>query len=776
MTDNYVLETLMIYATSFAFIYIANLIIESYLDVIRKYRNIIRGMFLGFGMSITIVVLYNLGMTGYPDGRFSIVTLSASFLGAIPAMITLAIISMMTLSIEHLNQMTFVVANLTSHLILGLSIYYFLKRKYNFLHIVLNMLFVVLGLAAAYLLTILLVDMDFEAAVRMREHIGFILPITSVFAGLISLSMVKDHNKRIRIDELDQTSKSLRLLNESSEKVNQQLRVSEDKYRLFMKASDEGFVEYNHSTKIVKLSDRALDIIDQTLRGHENTLWDVFNILVDDDAKKLQDSFGKMKLNSQEMIDLKLKVKQRNNEPRNIRLTGVMIREHGTIVRVVGTIKDIHDAVMKEEIIFNLAYRDEATQVFNENAFIKDLNELIAMQKTENILFLSIRGYMSYNSVGMEFKNSLRSHFVNILRRFFLADNCYYLQDGVFAVRVHQDIIFEEVQVKYQAMQREFEKPKSIGDLAVNIMMLGTFMTYPLDSEYPEGIISRGVAMLNHQESAKSMELANFKESIYKTQFRANRLDTYIINGIEDDEFYMVYQPQYNEIGHVIGYEALIRWDSDKFGYISPNEFIPVAERNGSIIYIGQFVVRSVCDFAKDFWHTFGRYPRVSINVSFVELINPDYADGLDKILKQYDIPCENIVIEITETAISDFVDIVLGNIEQLCNKGFEIHLDDFGTGYSSLNHLNILPVHTVKIDKSFVDQIVHNSDSRKIVMTIIELCHRIGKKVIAEGIEREEQFSVLKDMACDEYQGYLFSKPLNDYTILEIDKVTKLF
>ncbi len=774
MSNNYVLLTLMIYATSYVFVYIADHIFESYIDSSFRSKNIIRGLFFGLGSSIMIIILNNADLMGYSDGRYTIVMVVASLFGFLPGLVIYSMTIILSI-INGYNEIAFLFVNITWYLCLGILIY-LIPKKNSYYHVFLNMIGAILAFYVATILAGFFLEDSMSHLNEINDHLFWIIPIVSAYAGLVSFFVIKEINRKQGIEELGYNSRVLFELNESTENLNRQLIDSENKYKLLLKASDEGVVDYNHVTKILSLSDKALAIINHTLRGKEITLWDVMDILVEDDVKLLKENFDKIKFSNQEMIDIRLRIKQVYGEPRHVRLTGAIIRKDGKVSRIVGAVKDIHDAVLKEEIIYNLAYRDEATGIYNENAFVKDLNELLANQKQENILFLSIRGYLSYNSIGIAFRNNLRLHFVSVLKRFFYIENCYYLDDGVFVVRNHQDITFDEAKIKYQALRRELEKPKFIGDVSVHLMIHGTYVICPSDSVSPEGIISRGRAMLRHLETNKKMDLADFKESIYKTLFRANRLDAFILNAIEDDEFYLVYQPQYNDIGHIIGYEALIRWDSDRFGYVSPNEFIPVAERNGNIFYVGRFVIDSTCEFCNRFRERFGTYPRISINVSFVELINPNYALELTNILEGYNIPVSSIILEVTETAISDFVDVVLTNIQALSQQGFEIHLDDFGTGYSSLNHLSMLPVDTVKIDKSFIDKIMTNENSQKIVISVIELCHRLGKKVVAEGIEREGQFNILKDMGCDEFQGYFFSKPLNDYTILSDEKTTKLY
>jgi len=236
----------------------------------------------------------------------------------------------------------------------------------------------------------------------------------------------------------------------------------------------------------------------------------------------------------------------------------------------------------------------------------------------------------------------------------------------------------------------------------------------------------------------------------------------------------MVYQPQYDRTGScIIGYEALIRWNSDIFGLISPVEFIPIAEKNGAIYKIGQYVIGEVCEFMNQYAKVKGILPTVSINVSFIELINPNFAVELKNKVLGANIPTHHIVIEITETAISEFMEIVLGNIRIIRALGFEIHLDDFGTGYSSLNHLSKLTVDCVKIDKSFIDELLSNETTKTLVQSIIELSHRIGMNVIAEGIEHIEQFQILSDFNCDGYQGYYFNKPLEkDKILFSIDSL----
>lgn len=231
---------------------------------------------------------------------------------------------------------------------------------------------------------------------------------------------------------------------------------------------------------------------------------------------------------------------------------------------------------------------------------------------------------------------------------------------------------------------------------------------------------------------------------------------------LKKKEFLLYFQPKVELLtGKVTGMEALIRWNHSEVGFISPHKFIPLSEENGLIIPIGDWVLYTACLQLKT-WQKQGYPPlRVAINLSSVQISQQDFVAKVEQTLSVTGLEPQWLEFEITETTIMKKVEENINTLKYLKDLGITISIDDFGTGYSSLNYLKKLPIDYLKIDQSFIRDILTNSDDATIVSAIISLAHNLHCKVIAEGVETTEQRDFLKENNCDEIQGYLYSKPL---------------
>lgn len=248
-----------------------------------------------------------------------------------------------------------------------------------------------------------------------------------------------------------------------------------------------------------------------------------------------------------------------------------------------------------------------------------------------------------------------------------------------------------------------------------------------------------------------------FNEILKKSQIEKGLRDAIIKN-----EFQLYYQPQIDcKTRKIKGMEALLRWKSNDFGFVSPAEFIPIAEETSLIVPIGQWVLKTACKQAKQ-WLDFGyNIGAVAVNVSIVQLRHPGFVNIVKSALIDSNLPPKLLEIEITESVLMQFLDYNIVILNELKKLGINISLDDFGTGYSSLNYLRTLPIDNLKIDKSFIDSIHLNSGDREIADGIIQLAHKMNLNVIAEGVEWEDQFQILQSLNCEMVQGYLFSRPI---------------
>jgi EAL domain-containing protein (putative c-di-GMP-specific phosphodiesterase class I) len=240
---------------------------------------------------------------------------------------------------------------------------------------------------------------------------------------------------------------------------------------------------------------------------------------------------------------------------------------------------------------------------------------------------------------------------------------------------------------------------------------------------------------------------------------------------MENSELDIYYQPQVNlSSGQIAGMETLIRWKHYERGFISPAAFIPLAEQSGLIEAIDTWVLKVSCLQTKK-WLEQGYNLRVAVNLSAMLFKDSTIVDTVEKVLQETELPPSNLELELTETVMMEDMDNAIKVMQQLRKLGVRISMDDFGTGYSSLSSLDKFPIHTLKIDKTFVHGINQYSDEPNIADSIIEIGHRLNLKILAEGIETEYQKNYFTGLGCDEGQGYLFSEPVPAEEFIEILK-----
>jgi EAL domain-containing protein (putative c-di-GMP-specific phosphodiesterase class I) len=241
-------------------------------------------------------------------------------------------------------------------------------------------------------------------------------------------------------------------------------------------------------------------------------------------------------------------------------------------------------------------------------------------------------------------------------------------------------------------------------------------------------------------------------------------------HAIEHQEFQIYYQPIVSlREGTIVGVEALLRWQHPKHGLILPMEFIPLAEETGLIRPMSEWLIRTACAQNKTWQNTGNSHLSLAINISALEFKHSNLPQQIAQALKGTRMAAHALELEITETIAMDNVDFTLEILDQLSAMGLQISIDDFGTGHSSLGRLKYLPITSLKIDQSFIQDMTSNPDDKAITKAIIAMAESLNLQVIAEGVETEDQFSFLQSHQCHKAQGFLFSRPLPP------EKLTKL-
>jgi len=260
-------------------------------------------------------------------------------------------------------------------------------------------------------------------------------------------------------------------------------------------------------------------------------------------------------------------------------------------------------------------------------------------------------------------------------------------------------------------------------------------------------------------------KLTAFQWDFYNQKTFEKEIAYFLKTAINQSLFYVQYQPQSKRIGsqfEICGVDALVRLEHPQYGIVAPDLFIQIAEQIGEIHKIDKIVLEEAMTYAKHIKDDYGKTLPIAVNVSFIDLLNSDYVMWVVEQLKLCKKQGIEIILEITETAITKYFEGVSKNLKMIYETDIEIHLDDFGTVYSSLSHIAKLPVSTIKIDRSFIDQMTSNPKIIELVKMMITLGKNLELKVLAEGIETEEQLQILESMSCEYYQGYYFSKPLS--------------
>jgi len=284
---------------------------------------------------------------------------------------------------------------------------------------------------------------------------------------------------------------------------------------------------------------------------------------------------------------------------------------------------------------------------------------------------------------------------------------------------------------------------------------------YPHDGDDVEEILKKSdIAMSAAKKAGKSCW--RFYEPIFLEEaYEKMMLTNSLRRALERGELCLHYQPQLTVEGIVIGFEALLRWNSAEYGCVSPVRFIPLAEKSGLIVTIGKWVLQEACRFARRLADMGNSTIHVAVNISPKQLLADDFVDSVRRSIADADIVPAQLEIEITESALIESIEESISKLDQLRDSGLMISLDDFGTGYSSLTYLRRLPVGVLKIDKSFIDKIASDNIQLKLVGSIIDLGHALGLIIVAEGVENADQLELLTKYGCDRIQGYIFSPPI---------------
>lgn len=417
----------------------------------------------------------------------------------------------------------------------------------------------------------------------------------------------------------------------------------------------------------------------------------------------------------------------------------------------------------------NLAYTDPVTELDNRISLIETLNKLIENAKINSktlvLFYIDLDNFKNINdSFGHAVGDQLLRETADRIKAVFSKNaHIFRISGDEFAVVLETKIDQNKIAILAQELLFFFAVPVDLNNQKIiNTISIGICF-FPKFADDADGLLRNAdIAMYKAKQLGKNNYQFCNSTMIKEFENRA-RLYHQLQTAVMNKEFIMMYQPKLSlKTNKLSGLEALIRWKKTDIGLIYPSEFISIAENNGLIIPIGEWVMRTVCHQAKVWQQAGVRISNVAFNVSIREFIMRDFASTITKIFYDLDFDPSHLEIEITETILMEDYSNNFSALEHLKSLGVKITIDDFGTGYSSLSYLNLFPVDKLKIDKSFIAQIKEDNPEPVIISAIISMAHKLGIQVVAEGVETEMQMNFLRHHQCDEIQGYYYSKPLS--------------
>ncbi len=459
---------------------------------------------------------------------------------------------------------------------------------------------------------------------------------------------------------------------------------------------------------------------------------------------------------------MELKIKRLDLEIRDIEISLMPILYKGKMaMQVIG--RDITSRKKSETLIHNMAFYDSLTGLPNRNSFIKRLEEIIVEGSSESfaVLFLDLDRFKVINDTkGHSTGDLILREVANRLNKVVPENGEVFRQGGDEFLIILKPMRKGNVVFLADQILHTFTRPFKIDHQEFFVTPSIGVSMYPEDGLDPENLIKHAdTAMYLAKEKGKN-NFQFYYRDLEKVTFRKMELENALRRSMELNQFSLFYQPKIDlRTRKILGVEALIRWVHPELGTISPGEFIPLAEETGLIVPIGKWVLREACEQSKR-WEQkgFGSVP-VAVNISVRQLQDDEFIKAVKKIIDDVGINPSLLELEITESIMQNFERStrILRKLKQL---GVDISMDDFGTGYSSLSNLRYLPIDSIKIDKSFVDDIRMNGNG-SIVKAIIDMGINMNFSIIAEGIETAEQVTFLLNNSCHIGQGYYFNKPL---------------
>jgi diguanylate cyclase (GGDEF)-like protein/PAS domain S-box-containing protein len=579
-----------------------------------------------------------------------------------------------------------------------------------------------------------------------------------------------DVSKRIQLpgqSDFSQLAGNINDMLEALELVKRDLEDTKTRYALAATGANDGLWDWNLKDNSVFYSSRWYALLGQPdLREATMDTW--LSRIHADDRERVESHLNNHLEGHSRHFESEHRLQHQDGSYRWMLVRGKAVRdEHDQPVRMAGSLTDMSTRGMF----------DTLTGLPNRSLLMDRLLHALRRSSRDNkhaaVLVMDLNRFKMVNDslghyVGDLLLTEVSSRLQGVLRG---GDTVARLGADEFVLLLENVSSEADLIQVIERLERELSQPFQVNGHHISTgCSLGIVPDLALYSNPEEVLRNAEIAMYSAKSSGKLY--AFFETSMFTTVVSQRQTELELKTGIEKEEFFLLYQPIISlSNNQVQGFEALLRWQHPERGLVNPADFIGLAEETGLIVPLGAWVLREAClqmsRLQLELPDTF-----ISVNVSARQLEQVDFVRQVKTVLHETGLKAERLKLEITESAIIENPKLVHGILSNLKELGVHICMDDFGTGYSSLSHLHVLPLDTLKIDRSFIRELQNDPNSLAIVRTMMELARNLGIDVVSEGVELTEQADLLKDLNCRYAQGYLYSRPVS----LEQAKGLKVF
>ncbi|QIR14671.1 EAL domain-containing protein [Shewanella aestuarii] len=552
------------------------------------------------------------------------------------------------------------------------------------------------------------------------------------------------------------------------------LKSSEERLNLILQGTNDAAWDWDICQHNVYLSSRWWQMIGREPNELEATEDLLFKLLHPDDLKKIMNRVAELMLPfGPSSFEAEFRLQTKSGDYLPVLSRGVVLRDSdGTALRFSGANMDLTERKESEDRIYRLAFHDVLTGLANRTFLMEHLKSVLARYGNSKqfgaLLLIDLDNFKIINDtkghdVGDELLKLVSKRLLTAAR------------DCDFVARLGGDEFVVVLDYLTSEKHSASHMAESIGKKIIELLSkpfvfadqtllttpsIGITMFGQRNKQQDELLKQADLAMYHAKENGKNT-LSLFEPAMqFKVEKRVE-LAKDLRDGLVNDEFILFCQPQMDALGKLCGGEVLIRWQHPVLGLVMPNEFIPLAEQTDLIIPIGEWVLRRTCEILCEWEQNSAlKHLTLSVNVSVNQVLASNFVERVLTIIDDNGANPSLIILELTESLLAEHVEDIIFKMNELNKRGVRFSIDDFGTGYSSLNYLKRFPLTELKIDQSFVRDIPSDKNDAVITEIIITLAQKLGLRVLAEGVETEEQLQFLLDHDCQYFQGYLFGKP----------------